>query len=346
MKAIQLVDNFGIDHLKIVEQQQPQPTKKQVLVKIEAVSLNYVDLLVTKGLLNSNLSLPYIPVCDGAGVVEQIGEEVTSFKTGDKVATTFIPDWIDGRPTSQTTNYNMRRGLGNISGQLCQYKCFSANQLIRIPSNLTTAEASTLPIAGLTAWNGLSYSNLKADDTVLLHGTGGVSIFALQFAKARGAKVIITSSSEEKLQKARQLGADLAIDYQSDPDLETTVYNMTQGKGADIIIETVGGNNIGRSLNALRMGGYISVVGLLDGFKSNIDVLALIHQQATIRGLEVGSTHQFEAMNREIEARDIHPIIDRVFPVEQTQKAFEYLERGLHFGKIVITFSELPIQRY
>ena len=338
MKTIQLVDNLGINNLKIVKQTQPQPTKKQVLVKIEAVSLNYVDLLVIKGSLNPNLSLPYIPVCDGAGIVEKVGEDVTAFKIGDRVATTFIPNWINGKPTPQTTDYQTRQGLGYISGQLSQYKCFTANQLISIPSNLTTIEASTLPIAGLTAWNALSYSNLRVDDTVLLHGTGGVSMFALQFAKTRGAKVIITSSREEKLQKAKQLGADLVINYKKDPNWETTVHQMTLGKGADVIIETVGGSNLDRSLNALRMGGYISVVGLLDGMNSNINVLALIHQQATIRGLEVGSTHQFEAMNREIEARNIHPIVDRIFPVEQIQEAFEYLEKGLHFGKVIVSF--------
>ena len=336
MKTIQLVDNFGIENLKIVEQTKPQLTREQVLVKIEAVSLNYVDLLVVKGLLNSNLSLPYIPVCDGAGIVERVGEEVTAFKIGDKVATTFIPNWVSGEPTAQTTDYKTRQGLGNIFGQLSQYKCFSIDRLIRIPRNLTTVEASTLPIAGLTAWNALNYGNLQTDNTVLLHGTGGVSIFALQFAKARGAKVIITSSTEEKLKKARHLGADLVINYKSDENWETTIRGMTDGKGVDVIVETVGGRNIGRSLNTLRMGGYISVVGLLDGFQSNIDILSLMHQQATIHGLEVGGTHQFAAMNREIESLDIHPVVDRIFPFEQIQEAFEYLEQGLHFGKVVI----------
>ena len=338
MKTVQLVDNFGINNLKIIDRTQPQITKKQVLVKIEAVSLNYVDLLIVKGSLKPNLSLPYIPVCDGAGIVEQVGEEVTAFKIGNRVATTFIPDWVNGKPKAQTTDYKTRQGLGNISGQLSQYKCFTVNQIISIPSNLTTVEAATLPIAGLTAWNALNYGNLKADDTLLLHGTGGVSIFALQFAKARGAKVIITSSSAEKLQKVQQLGADFVINYKKDTNWEATVHQMSLGKGADVIIETVGGKNLDRSIEALKMGGHISVVGLLDGFQANIDVLALMHQQATIRGLEVGSTEQFAAMNREIEAKDIHPIVDRIFPVEQIQEAFEYLDRGLHFGKIVITF--------
>jgi NADPH:quinone reductase-like Zn-dependent oxidoreductase len=339
MKIIQLVDNFGIDHLKISEHPQPQPTSEQVLVRIEAVSLNYVDLLVIKGLLNPDLPLPYIPICDGAGVVEQVGEEVTEFKRGDKVTTTFIPDWVNGEPTVLKTDYQTRQGLGNISGQLCEYKCFAVNQLIGIPNNLTTAEASTLPIAGLTAWNALGYSNLKTDDTVLLHGTGGVSIFALQFAKAQGAKVIITSSSEAKLHKAKQLGADLTINYKSHSDWETTVHQMTDGKGVDVIIETVGGSNIGRSLNVLKMGGHISIIGLLDGFEAKINVLSLLHQHATIRGMEVGSKEDFVEMNRAIAAENIHPVIDKIFPFEQAQQAFEYLDRGLHFGKVAIAID-------
>lgn len=337
MKTIQLVDDFGIGNLKILERPQPQINEEQILVKIEAVSLNYVDLVVIKGLLNPNLSLPYVPVCDGAGVVESVGEKVTAFKPGDKVATTFIPDWVDSQPTAKTTDYETRQGLGNIAGQLSQYKCFFPNQIIPIPSNLSTIEAATLPIAGLTAWNALSYSNLKANNTVLLHGTGGVSIFALQFAKARGAKVIITSSSEAKLQKAQRLGADSVINYKNNPDWETAVRQMTNGKGADVIVETVGGENLRRSLHALKMGGNLAVVGFIDGLRSDIDILSLIHQQATIHGMEVGNTQQFAAMNREIETQDIHPVIDRIFILEETSDVLEYLERGLHFGKIVIS---------
>ena len=337
MKTIQLED-FGIDRLKITEQSVPQPTELEVLVRIEAVSLNYVDLLVIKGLLKSDLQLPYIPVCDGAGVVERVGERVTAFKPGDKVVTAFIPDWVDGEPTAAKTDYQTRQGLGNISGQLSQYKCFTSSQLISIPANLTTAEASTLPIAGLTAWNALNYANLQSNDTVLLHGTGGVSIFALQFAKAQGAKVIITSSSEAKLEKARELGADFVINYKNTPEWSVKVHQITEGKGVDVVIETVGGSNLGRSLQAVKMGGHISIVGLLAGFEAKIDVLSLIHQQVTIRGLEVGGTYQFKAMNRAIEASNIHPVVDRVFSLEQTKEALAYLNRGLHFGKVVIAF--------
>ena len=339
MKTIELHD-FGISNLKVNEQLIPVPKFGEVLVKIEAVSLNYVDLLVVKGLLNPNLELPYIPVCDGAGIVESIGANVTEFQPGDKVATTFIPNWISGKPTSQTTDYSTRQGLGNVAGQLSEYKIFQVNQLIKIPGNLSLVEASTLPIAGLTAWNALKYGNLQAGDTVLLHGTGGVSIFALQFVKALGAKAIITSSSDEKLEKAQKLGADFTINYKTTPDWENIIHKYTDEKGVDIVVETVGGSNLQKSLNILRMGGHISVVGLLNGFETSINTLALLHQQATIKGMEVGSTNDFIVMNQAIEAYNIHPVIDKVFTLEQTQAAFEYLEDGKHFGKVVIKLSD------
>lgn len=337
MKAIALRNGFGINQLQLIEQADPTPSKDEILVKLEAVSLNYVDLLVVKGLLNP-IPLPYIPVSDGAGIIQQVGEAVTTFKPGDKVVTTFIPNWIDSKPTEEKTSYSTRQGLGIIPGQLSQYKCFQTNQLIHSPANLSTIEASTLPIAGLTAWNALGYGNLQAGETVLLHGTGGVSIFALQFALCRGAKVIITSSSDDKLKRAQQLGVDYTINYKTTPDWKSLVFEFTRDQGADLIVETVGGKNLQRSLNALRMGGHISLVGLVDGFDASISTLTLMHQQATIKGMEVGSTHAFAAMNRAIETYNIHPVIDKVFSFEQAQSAFEYLEQGLHFGKVVISF--------
>lgn len=338
MRVIQLQDGFGINHLHVSEQPKPSPSAEEVLVKLEAASLNYVDLLVVKGLLNPNFSLPYIPVTDGAGVVEQVGAGVTAFQVGDRVATTFIPHWLKGKPTSDSTDYAARQGLGNVPGQLAEYKCFTVNQLIHSPTNLSVIESSTLPIAGLTAWNALNYSNLAAGQTVLLHGTGGVSIFALQFAKVLGAKVIISSSRDEKLNRAKQLGADFLINYRTTSDWEAVVHQLTDGHGVDVVVETVGGGNLQQSLNALRMGGYISIVGLLDGFESQINTLSLLHQQATIRSMEVGSTEDFEAMNQAIAAHDIHPVIDAKFTLDQTQAAFEYLAQGQHFGKVIITF--------
>ncbi|NJN56626.1 MAG: NAD(P)-dependent alcohol dehydrogenase [Leptolyngbyaceae cyanobacterium SL_5_9] len=337
MKTIQLQDGFGIDRLQLIEQATPVSEATKVLVRLEAVSLNYVDLLVVRGQLNPNLPLPYVPVADGAGVVEQVGDGVTAFQVGDRVVTTFIPDWLSDKPTSETTSYETRQGLGIVSGQLSEYKLFQVNQLTHYSTHLSAAEASTLPIAGLTAWNALQYAALQPGETVLLYGTGGVSIFALQFAKTLGATVIITSSSDEKLKRSQQLGADVLINYKSTPEWETVVHQATAGRGADVVLETVGGQNLQRSLNALRMGGYISVVGLLDGFEATINTLTLLHQQATIRGMEVGSTADFEAMNGAIATHQIHPVIDKTFALDQAQQAFEYLEQGLHFGKIVIT---------
>ncbi|MEH2252570.1 zinc-dependent alcohol dehydrogenase family protein [Nostoc sp.] len=339
MKAIALHDSFGINHLQPIEQTDPTLEPNQVQVKLQAVSLNYVDLLVIKGVINPNLTLPYIPVCDGAGVVERVGADVTTFKPGDKVATTFIPDWIDGKPTEENNSDPIRPGLGTVPGQLSDSKVFSVNQLVHSPANLSAIEASTLPIAGLTAWNALQYGNLQSGKTVLLHGTGGVSIFALQFAKALGARVIITSSSDDKLKRAQQLGADIPINYKTTPDWETVVRHVTDGKGVNIVIETVGGANLQRSLNVVQMGGHISVMGLLDNSNASISTLTLMQRQATIKGMEVGSTQDFRAMNRAIEAHNIHPVIDKVFTFEQTKAAFEYLEQGLHFGKVVITLD-------
>lgn len=337
MNVIQLQNGLGIDCLQQVEQAKPSPAADEVLVKLEAVSLNYVDLLVVKGLLNSNLPLPYTPVADGAGVVEHVGAEVTAFQVGDRVTTLFIPNWVKGNPTPQTVDFAIRPGLGTVPGQLSEYKLFREHQLIKTPENLTSIEAATLPIAALTAWNALRYGNLQSGDTVLLHGTGGVSIFALQFAKAQGAQVIITSSSDEKLARVQQLGARFTLNYKTTPDWEPIVHSFTAGKGADLIVETVGGQNLRKSVAALRMGGHISVMGLLAELETGLDTLSLLYKQATIKGMEVGSTEDFEAMNQAIITHDIHPVIDARFSFDQTQAAFKYLEQGKHFGKVVIT---------
>lgn len=337
MQVVELHEGFGINKLHLVEHPRPDPEQGQVLVKIEAVALNYVDLLLIRGQINSNLQFPYVPVCDGAGVVERIGEGVTEFQPGDQVTTLFIPNWVSGKPVPSTIDFSTRPGLGNVPGQLSQYKVFQVNQLIKSPANLSAIEAATLPIAGLTAWNALRYGNLQAGQTVLLHGTGGVSIFALQFAKIHGAQVIITSSSDVKLERARQLGADLTINYKTMPEWEASVHEFTEGEGADLIIETVGGENLKKSIDALRMGGHISIMGLLNGYSSEIDTLAFLIKQATIKGMEVGSTRDFEEMSRAIVTHNIYPIVDRKFTFDQTQAAFEYLDQGLHFGKVIIT---------
>ena len=338
MKSVVLKDGFGIDKLTITHAPSPDVGPGMILVKMKAVSLNYVDLLLVKGQLNPNIRPPFIPVSDGAGIVEEVGPDIKDFKPGDHVATTYIPEWIDGRYTPQNSRFETRPGSGTSPGQLLEYKVFSNNELIKVPESLSFAESSTLPIAALTAWNALAYGKAKAGDTVLLHGTGGVSIFALQFAKAMGARVIITSSDDKKLAKARELGADCLINYKQTPDWISDVFTMTNGEGADVVVETVGGSNLNKSLEALRLDGHISVVGFLDGVQSPINLISLNLKRAKINGLSVGSRQDFADMLKAISANKIQPVIDRTFPLDQTAEAFSYLESARHFGKIVIEF--------
>lgn len=339
MKAIAIQNGFGIDHLELIEVPKPQPAADEVLVKIQAVSLNSVDLMVVTGKLNPHLPLPFIPGADGAGTVEQVGNDVTAFKPGDTVVTTFIPKWTSGEPTQQAIDYATRQGVGS-PGQLSEYKVFKVDRLTKAPANLSALEACTLPVAGLTAWNGLHYASVAAGETVLLHGTGGVAIFALQFAKALGAQVIMTSSSDAKLQRAKALGADYLINYHTTPDWEETVRSVTDGVGVDAVLETVGGKNLARSLSVLRTGGSISIMGLLGGSEVTIDALSLMEGHATIRGMEVGNTQDFQDMNQAIEQHDIHPVIDRTFTFDEVRAAFTDLEQGKHFGKIAILLQK------
>jgi NADPH:quinone reductase-like Zn-dependent oxidoreductase len=338
VKTIALEDGFGIDKLTLTHTPPPNVGLGMILVKMKAVSLNYVDLLLVKGQLNPNISPPFIPVSDGAGIVEEVGSDIQDFKPGDHVATTYIPEWIDGRYTPQNSKFETRPGSGASPGQLVEYTLFSNNELIKVSESLSFAESSTLPIAALTAWNALAYGKTKAGDTVLLHGTGGVSIFALQFAKAMGARVIITSSDDKKLAKARELGADCLINYKQTPDWISNVLTMTDGEGADVVVETVGGSNLNKSLEALRLDGHISVVGFLAGVQSPINLISLNLKRAKINGLSVGSRQDFSDMLKAISANKIRPVIDRAFPLDQIAEAFSYLESGRHFGKIVVEF--------
>jgi NADPH:quinone reductase-like Zn-dependent oxidoreductase len=336
MKSVVLKDGFGIDKLTMVDTPSPDVEPGMILVKMKAASLNYVDLLLVKGQLNPNIRSPFIPLSDGAGVVEKVGAGIVDFKPGDHVATTYIPKWIDGRYTPENSQFETRPGSGTSPGQLLEYKVFSHNELIKVPESLSFAEASTLPIAALTAWNALVYGKAKAGDTILLHGTGGVSIFALQFAKALGAKVIITSSDDKKLARARELGADFIINYKKTPEWITDVLAMTDGEGADVVVETVGGSNLNKSLEVLRLDGHISVVGFLDGVQSPINLIALNLKRAKINGLSVGSWQDFADMLKAISANKIRPVIDKTFSMNQTADAFSYLESGGHFGKVAI----------
>jgi len=339
MKSIVLKDGFGIDKLSITNTLSPDVEPGMILVKIKAASINYVDLLIVKGQLNPNIKFPFIPLSDAAGIVEKIGTGIVDFEVGDHVATTYIPEWIDGRYTPENSKFETRPGLGTLSGQLVEHKVFRNNELIKVPKTLSFLESSTLPIAALTAWNALVYAKAKAGDTILLHGTGGVSIFALQFAKVIGAKVIITSSDDKKLDRARALGADHLINYKQTPNWISEVLAVTDGEGVDVIVETVGGDNLNKSLEVLRLDGHISVVGFIAGIQSQINLISLNLKRAKIIGLSVGSRQDFADMLKAISVNKISPVIDRVFPLDQTAEAFTYLESGEHFGKIVIDYS-------
>lgn len=336
MQAFQF-DQFGIDHLAPHDLPTPTPARHEVLVKVQALSLNAVDLLVIKGVINSGLPLPFVPICDAAGSVAAVGADVTTLAVGDAVTSVFIPRWPEGTPTFAKTDNGQRPGLG-LPGFLAEYVTVPANAVLRQPAYLTPTEAATLPIAGLTAWNALKYARPQPGETVLVHGTGGVSLFALQFAKARGCRVAITSKDDAKLARARELGADDTFNYATQPDWTRELLARTGGRGADVVLETVGGDNLLLSVQALAMRGRIVIMGLLKGTQAPLDVATFMAKQAQLIGMEVGSTEDFAAMNRALEISQLHPVVDRVFPASQVQEALRYLEAGSHFGKVCLTF--------
>lgn len=335
MKVFEITNASGIDALTITERSKPKPGYGQVLVKIKAVSLNYRDLLVVKGAYSRNLPLPLIPCSDGAGEVVEVGEGVTRAKSGDRVAGIFMQTWISG----ELNESKAKSALGGaIDGVFAEYVLFHEDGLVHIPEHLSYEEAATLPCAAVTAWNALiTEGSLKPGDTVLVLGTGGVSIFALQFAKLSGARVIPTSSSDEKLERVKQLGASDGINYKSVPDWDKKVLELTGRRGVDHVVEVGGAGTLAKSLRAVRMGGRISLIGVLTG-AGEVNPLPAVMKNIRIQGIYVGSRDMFEAMNRAIALHQLHPVVDRVFPFEETREAYRYMDSGSHFGKIVIRF--------
>jgi len=280
------------------------------------------------------LPLPYVPASDASGEVSEVGEEVTRFRVGDRVAPIFTQGWHDGLPTP---DQRANRTLGApLTGVLQDYVIVPADDAVAVPPHLSDAEAATLPVAAVTAWSTLAEANVRPGHVVVVQGTGGVSLFALQFAKLAGARVIILSSSDEKLARARQLGADVGLNYRSTPDWHLAVKEITEGHGADIIVETAG-NTLDKSLAASAFGGFIGVVGFLGGSETTLPIRNLIGPMVRIQGIAVGSRARFEAMNRAISMHQLRPVVDRVFPLEHAAEAFELMKAGRHFGKIVIT---------
>jgi NADPH:quinone reductase-like Zn-dependent oxidoreductase len=337
MKAYE-INEFGIENLTSVEREKPQPKETEVLVKFHAASLNYRDLMMVKGFYNPKLKTPLVPFSDGAGEIVAVGEKVTKWKVGDKVCPIFMQGWIDG-----AIDYRKARTAlgGDADGCLREFGAFDENGLVRFPDHLTYEEAATLPCAAVTAYNALFCSgSLKPDDSVLLQGTGGVSIFALQFASTLGCRIIITSSSDEKLQRAKDLGADDLINYKTTKDWDKAVLDLTEKRGVDHVVEVGGAGTMQKSVNAVKMGGDVSVIGVLAG-KGEFNPASLLMKSVKLQGIYVGSRQMFEDMNRLFcKYTYLKPVIDKTYAFDEVREALKFMESGSHFGKIVVKFED------
>jgi NADPH:quinone reductase-like Zn-dependent oxidoreductase len=336
MKICQ-IQEFGIDQLAFTDRDILPPSGTQVLVKIAAASLNFRDYLMVGGKYNPKLKRPVVPLSDGAGVVEEVGPDVTRFKKGDRVAGIFFQTWLEGPPTRQKTSSPLG---GPNDGVLAEYRTFSEEGLVAIPDHLSFEEAATLPCAAVTAWHALfEHAPMAPGDVVLLQGTGGVSIVALQFAVSAGLRTIITSSSDEKLARAKALGAHEGINYKTTPDWDVEARKLTAGEGVGKVIEVGGSETMPRSLRAVRTYGAISVIGVLSGVEPAISPTALLMNSLQVQGIFVGSRLMFERMNRAIALHKMKPVIDKTFHWTDIKAALHYMESQQHCGKICLTFS-------
>lgn len=338
MKSLIFDAPWGLDSLRVVEVADPQPGPGEALVRMRAVSLNYRDLMLVTGGAKRRPGdeAPLVPFSDGCGVVESLGAGVTGLAVGDRVCATFFQDWVDGPATAPKLATPLVYPVPGVGRELAVYP---AHGLIKVPDLLSDAEAASLPCAGVTAWNGL-YGTfpLLPGSTVLLIGTGGVSIFGLQFAVAAGCRTIILSSSDEKLERAKAMGATHGVNYRPHPEWAREVRRLTDGQGVDIVLEVGGNGTLRQSLRALRVGGHLALIGLLASGASDFDTASMLGGQASLKVIGVGSRAHFEQMNALIETAGIHPVIDRSFPWEQAGEALAYLESGQHFGKVVLEF--------
>jgi NADPH:quinone reductase-like Zn-dependent oxidoreductase len=334
MRAVE-VGGFGLDTISLVERPVPRPGPGEILIRIKAATLNYRDLAIVHGSYKPGHPRPYVPCSDANGEVVELGAGVKRFKVGDRVVPTYTQGWIDGRPTAEQRAENT---LGvPLTGVLQDFVAVPAEDAVTAPAHLSDIEAATLPIAGLTAWTTLQDGGIKTGDWVLVEGTGGVALFALQFAKLAGAKVLALSSSEEKLKRVRDLGADATINYREVPDWGAAAKEAMDGQGADIVVETTG-SALPQALAAAAYGGYVGVIGFVGGTEATIDIRQVIMPMARIHGIAVGSRTGFEAMNRAIADHGLKPVVDQVFPLEVAAEAFALMERGGHFGKIAVSF--------
>jgi NADPH:quinone reductase-like Zn-dependent oxidoreductase len=337
LRAFEIRNRFGLESLTLVERGESAPPPGHALVRLNAVSLNYRDLLTVQGLYNPKQPLPLVPLSDGVGEVARVGEGVTRVKVGERVAASFFQRWISGRPTKA----KLLSALGGpLDGTLREEIVLHEDGLVHVPAHLSDEEAAALPCVGVTAWSALvEQGGLKPGETLLVLGTGGASVFALQLAKLLGARVIVTSSSDAKLERARGLGADETINYRATPDWERRARELTGGEGADHVLEVGGGGTFAKSVRATRVGGTISLIGNLAGNTVEVSLAPVLMQNIRVQGVIVGSRESFEALNRAVERHGLRPVVDRVFPFAEARAAFERMAQGQHFGKIAVRIA-------
>jgi len=332
MKQTVLSPGTDFSRLQVREVPAPKPGHGEVAIRVRAASLNYRDLIMAGNPQIENR----VPLSDGAGEVVELGEGVSDWAIGDRVCVNFFRDWTSGR--FQNAYHDAALG-GSVDGMLSEVVVFPAHSLVRVPANFGFEDAATLPCAGLTAWCGLmTRGSFVPGDSVLLQGTGGVSIWGLQIVVASGGRALITSSSDDKLERARQMGAQETINYRTTPDWEREVWRLTQKRGVDHVLEVGGPLTFGKSLSCVASGGHIAQIGVLTGFEApNISLFPLVSKNATMSGIYVGDRQSFEAFARFLDATQIKPVIDRVFPFDAVREAYEYMKSGAHFGKVVVS---------
>ena len=338
MKAWTIQERDGIRSLALVAEPQPEPAAGEVLVRIRAVSLNYRDLTTLEAQRPGNLPPPLIPCSDGAGEVVALGAGVTRFRVGDRVAGIFFRDWISG--PFELRHHKAALG-GSVHGMLREFVALPEAALVSVPAHLSFEEAATLPCAAVTAWQALfTRGGLRAGETVLVLGTGGVSVFALQLATAAGARVIVTSRNDAKLERARTLGAWATVNYKVTPDWDAEVWRLTEKRGVDHVVEVGGPGTLGKSMNSTAASGQIALIGVLTGFgPPEASLFPILARNVRLDGIYVGSRADFEALNTFLTEHQIHPVIDRVFPFAEAPAALAHLRGATHFGKIVISVS-------
>jgi NADPH:quinone reductase-like Zn-dependent oxidoreductase len=337
VKCYELQGPNGIDGLALVDKPVPEPGAGEVLVRLKAATLNYRDLITVKGGYGSRQKFPLVPVSDGAGVIERVGPGVREFAAHDRVIGSFFESWISGEPNEA----KMRGALGgSVDGVLGEYRIFPEHALVRTPEHLSDIEAAALPCAGVTAWSAvIKLGGVKPGQTVLTQGTGGVSLFAIQFAKMCGARVIATSSSDAKIERLKTLGADFTLNYKATSDWGKKAREWS-GHGVDLVVEVGGVGTLNESIRATRIGGTIAFIGVLAGPPPSGSRLPLmVMQQQRLQGVTVGSVEDLQAMADAIAASRMKPVIDKTFPFDQAKQAFAHMESGAHFGKVAIAIG-------